>query len=212
MHIKGKWRRHSDAAQAAFVTHCSGVRSQEKKDDQVSGTGRTKGSSVSGANQGYPTRKDCLCGRMRHRYLPVPWIWVCVPRPTGIWAHQRAQIPTLWDCCRKNGRSDHCALSIQRNNGQPPVRLLVFSSASAISGQRHCDRNGQCVVPFQEAAYCCCPKRWLHAPVSASLFSWTQPYRKILGLVEALPSQYPSFRSFFWYRYFYHFSTVVTIW
>lgn len=31
MHIKGKWRRHSDAAQAAFVTHCSGVRSQEKK-------------------------------------------------------------------------------------------------------------------------------------------------------------------------------------
>ena len=31
MHIKGKWRRHSDAAQAAFVMHCSGVRSQEKK-------------------------------------------------------------------------------------------------------------------------------------------------------------------------------------
>ena len=31
MHIKGKCRRHSDAAQAAFVMHCSGVRSQEKK-------------------------------------------------------------------------------------------------------------------------------------------------------------------------------------
>ena len=111
MHIKGKWRRHSDAAQAAFVTHCSGVRSQEKKDDQVSGTGRTKGSNVSGADQGYPTRKDCLPSRAR----PIPRLTAVTVLPTPPFWLQRAVIFALFFMCDSSIKYLVCLSSLFRH-------------------------------------------------------------------------------------------------
>lgn len=57
-----KWLRHLDAAKAAFETHCGGIRSQGKKDDQLSGAGSAKGSGISGRDQRYTAGKDRLCG------------------------------------------------------------------------------------------------------------------------------------------------------
>ena len=62
MHTNQKWLRHLDAAKAAFETHCGGIRSQGKKDDQLPGAGQAKSSGISGRDQRYTAGKDRLCG------------------------------------------------------------------------------------------------------------------------------------------------------
>ena len=107
-----RWLRHLDAAKAAFETHCGGIRSQEKKDDPLSGAGPAKSSSVSGGDQGYPAGKNRLCGRKRYRYIPVSGIWVCAEGPTGVWTSSWSEVPALRHCRCSNGRQNSCALSV----------------------------------------------------------------------------------------------------
>ena len=102
---------HPDAYQSemakAFGCSESGIRDAlrrhkitRKKDNPISGAESARSSNVSGPNQGHTAGKDCLCGWMRHRYILVSGIWVCVAGPASIRTNQWPKISALRNCCR----------------------------------------------------------------------------------------------------------------
>ena len=111
-HTNQKWLRHLDAAKAAFETHCGGIRSQGKKDDQLSGAGSAKGSGISGRDQRYTAGKDRLCGWKRYRYILVSGIWVCAAGSASVRTSSWTKVSALWHCRCSDRWQNSCAVSV----------------------------------------------------------------------------------------------------